>query len=257
MELSFGEELSTVAAAQDSAVRHEVEDRAWQRSAIDDEEAVERRASTLRQRLDRVEDRLEEIRMMEERGEVDERRARALEAHARSRAVGVERSAERMVEHGEDRGADTSEVQELRERARETRDFGVSEAARGIAGPPEDASQPEHAGPEGERGGDETGEVTPSTERGEAGDDHRTDQGSGDRGDGRPVGSSEAEESGGDGGSGAADADFVRDTPPSDDRSRDRGSGASDEGPGPSGDRGSGGSDGGGGGSDGGGGGPR
>lgn len=194
VEMTAGEEISVLASAQESQVRHDVEDRAWMQGMEDDEATVEDRVDTLRERLDSVEERKAEIRERVESGEISERRAAALRAHVEARAVATNRSVQSMRTRAHERDVNATALDELQQRASAMTGQDVRRVARNVAagrgnvvrpgdvGPPE-ADETRRSGPPADSGSDDEEPTSPDS-RGESrsGDTN----GSGDIGGSRP-----------------------------------------------------------------------
>lgn len=184
VEMTAGEEVSVLASAQEAQVRHDVEDRAWNREMDSGEAAFEDRVGVLQDRLDRVEERKAEIDERLESGEITERRAAALKAHAETEAGATNRSVDRMAARAQERGLNVTALEELKQRASEMTGQEVRMVAGNVAkGPPEDVG-PRGAGPPGDAASNQ-GPSDDGTERGTPSDD------GGDRGAPSDDGSSE------------------------------------------------------------------
>lgn len=182
VEMTSGEEMSVLASAQEAQVRHDVEDRAWMQEMEEDDEATfEDRVDALREELDHVEERKAEIADRIESGEISERRAAALRAHAEARAVATNRSVQATRTRARERGVNATELDELHQRAsgmtgQEVRRVAHNVAAgRGDVGRPGDVGPPEANASRGTGAPVETGsgdDGQPSPQGGEGG---RTD----------------------------------------------------------------------------------
>lgn len=145
VKMTVGEEVSVLASAQEAQVRHEVEDRAWEQQTETGEAGVQDRVEELRQRLDRVEERKAEIDRRVEAGEISERRAAALKANVETQAEATNRSVDRMMEHAEARGANTTALEQLKQRASEMTGQEVRKVARNVGAGPRDVGRPDDA----------------------------------------------------------------------------------------------------------------
>jgi hypothetical protein len=176
VEMTAGEEMSVLASAQEAQVRHDVKDRAWIQQMEDGEGAFEDRVEALRGDLDRVEERKAEISERVGSGEISERRAAALRAHAEARAVATNRSVQTMRTRAREKGVNTTALDELRQRASEMTGQEVRRVARNVAagrgdvGPPE-ADETRRTGPPADNGSGDAGETSPEGSEGGRTDD--------------------------------------------------------------------------------------
>lgn len=174
-DVAPGERLAGVIAVQDAEIEGEVAERTFgvkvARAASDDARAdvVGDQVTDVEERLERLEQRTNELQRARERGDISEGEYRAEMAR-----IAVERkTAERLAERSEVRagelpadlldakGIDVEAIQMLRERAGELGGTEVAEIARGIAG----ANVGERFSSDaGQRGGAD-GEVRASTDR--------------------------------------------------------------------------------------------
>lgn len=136
VELSFGEEISILASSHQVNVSHTVENKAFDRAFDRDaESAVGERARALEEKLDRAEERRDEIDRQLEAGEISEERAMAKRAKLSTETEAVNRSTDVAMQRAAEQGVDVEAVQTLKQRASEMTGPEVREVARSIGGP--------------------------------------------------------------------------------------------------------------------------
>ena len=238
---SFGTQVTSFMQASAASANSSVESGIWQTSvnrSAQPERAVENRAAALDRRLDRLQNRSEELAAMRERGEIPEvaytARASAIRAQIDSLRTAISEANETATQVG----VNTTRLDRLRDRAANMTGPEVAALARNITdvgrGPPPGAGPPNgtppQAGPPGNGTGGPPGEGPPD-DRGDGGPpDDRGDGGPpDDRGDGQDGQDedSDEQEDERDGDGGDDESDDSSDDDGSSDSGSDGGSGNS------------------------------
>ncbi len=189
---SFGTQVTSFMQASAASANNSVESGVWRASvnrSAQPEQAVERRTTTLDRRLDRLQNRSEELAALRERGEIPEVAYTARASTLRAQAASLRTAVTEANEAARQVGVNTTRLDRLRDRAANATGPEVAAPARNITdvggGPPgagPHGGTPPQAGPQGNGTGGPPGDETrgPPGSAGNATESGNGTDGSGD-----------------------------------------------------------------------------